>query len=153
MENENVNVNRFIEKGVEINFLSDKDKEIIEELPYIDYTYFCKNCKLIPRIAIEYNKDKEFRRDFFKDKSYIIKIRCVECDYTSTFKMYENDNETDSDLFGLEKILLDKFRKENHMNIHHKKKQNNENSLNLLNFENINYLNEYLNVYKSYLNI
>ena len=39
------NKNSFQKKGLEINNLSKEDKEIINKIPHIEYTYICKYCK------------------------------------------------------------------------------------------------------------
>ena len=65
------NKNTFPKKRIEKNNLSDKDKELINKIPRIDYTYICKYCKKIPKIEIVYNEEKE--NNFLFEKSILEK--------------------------------------------------------------------------------
>ena len=133
IENE-ISKNKFLERNVDFDKLSEEDKNIINNIPYIDFTYICNKCNKIPRIGIGYNK---------KDK-FIEKLYFREC-----------NSEMDIDLkniyFPLKKKNLSSLYNENFMNI-----QNN-NELDLkskyLPFESINDLKEYIRVYKSYVEL
>lgn len=152
------NNNSFLKNGIKINNLSDKEKELINKIPHTDYTYICKYCKKIPRIEIVYNEEKEneknifFEKNFLTNKKYIVKIKFKECKHSITLNGFDNyDDYNEADFLGLIKVSLDKLREENFMNVN--KRKNVINKEEYLNFDNINDFNEYLNVYKSFLNI
>ena len=148
------NKNSFQKKGLEINNLTDKDKEIINKIPFIEYTYICKYCKKIPKIEIVYTEEKPdilYNKSFLSNKKRIQKINFKECKYSTTLNAFQNYDDNETDFFGLEKVSLDKLKSENFMDINKQKDLINPEKY--LNFENMNKFNEYLNVYKSYLNI
>ena len=148
------NKNSFQKKGLEINNLSKEDKEIINKIPHIEYTYICKYCKKIPKIEIIYNEKETnilFNKYFLANKKFIEKINFKECKHSTTLNAFQDYDDNDTDFFGLEKVSLDKLKSENFMNINKTKDLINPEKY--LNFENMNKFNEYLNVYKSFLNI
>ena len=65
------NKNSFLKKGIKINNLSDKEKELINKIPHTDQTYICKYCKKIPRIEIVYNEEKENESNIFLEKNFL----------------------------------------------------------------------------------
>ena len=152
------NKNSFLKKGIKINNLSDKEKELINKIPHTDYTYICKYCKKIPRIEIVYNEEKEnesnifLEKNFLTNKKYIVKINFKECKNSTTLNRLVNyDDYNDADFLGLIKVSLDKLREENFKNVN--KRKNAIYQEEYLNFDNINDFKEYLKVYKSFLNI
>jgi hypothetical protein len=87
-----------------------------------------------------------------KEKKYIKKINLKECKHSITINVFQDyDDDNDIDFFGLEKVSIDKLKSENFMDIN--KKKDLMNPKKYLNFENMNKFNQFLNVYKSYLNI
>ena len=148
------NKNSFQKKGLEINNLSDKDKEVINKIPHIEYTYICKYCKKIPKIEIIYNEEEPnilYNKNFLANKKYIEKIFFKECKHSTTLNALQDYDDNETDFFGLEKVSLDKLKSENFMDINKKKDLINPEKY--LNFDNMNKFNQFLNVYKSYLNI
>ena len=145
-ENTNIENNKFIPKTIDLKLLSQKDQNIINNIPFIDYTYICTYCKKIPQIDIKYDKNEGHIKAFYLNEcGKKIKIDNNNSNESGcNIKLDINYN------FGLKKIPLEALYKENYMNINSNKLLKNENKLP---FETINELNEYLKVYKSYLNI
>ena len=134
-ENENKNIEKkvFIQKNIDLKLLSEEDQNIINSIPYIDFTYICIYCKNIPQLELEYDKrDRNIKALYLKECGKKIKLD-------------NNDNN-----FGLKKAPLETLYKENYMNINNNKILKNTQNLP---FETINELNEYIKVYKSYLNL
>jgi len=131
-ENNNFGKNEFILKNIYLKSLSQEDQNIINSIPYIDSTFICVYCKKITKIDIKYDKSE----------GHIIALYFNECG--KKIKLDDNNN------FGLKKISLQTLYKENYMNINTNKILKNEQNLP---FETIDELNEYLKVYKSYLNL
>ena len=138
IENENKNENNnfekeFIPKNIDLKLLSQKNQNLIYNIPYIDFTYICIYCRKIPRLNIEYDKKEGHIKTLFLN----------ECG--AKIKLDNSKNN-----LGLKKTPLDTLYKFNFMNISNNKILKNESKLP---FETINELNEYLKVYKSYLNL
>ena len=148
-ENKNENNNfekEFIPRNIDLKLLSQEDQNIINNIPYIDFTYICIYCKKIPKLDIKYDKEEGH-----------IKSLCLEECGNKVKLDNSKSNEPGAHLkldinnnFGLKKISLETLYKENYMSINSNKILKKENKLP---FETIKELNEYLKVYKSYLNI
>ena len=140
--------NGFLKKGVDINLLSDDYKEIIKQIqqkPSIGFTYICKKCKQIPKIEPELDLD-DFNYINIKSEGYIGKINFRECKNSIIL----NEENIDSNDFNLEKVSLNKLKEDNYMNINQLQTNKNDN---FLNFETLDNFYQYIEVYKSYLNI
>ena len=129
----NIYENEFIPKNIDLKLLSQEDQNLIYNIPYIDFTYICTYCRKIPQLDIEYDEKK----------GNIKALYLNECG--AKIKLDDSNNN-----LGLKKIPLETLYKFNYMNINSNKILKNENKLP---FETINELNEYLKVYKSYLNL
>ena len=144
-ENENKNIEKkvFIQKNIDLKLLSEEDQNTINSIPYIDFTYICIYCGKIPKIDIKYDKKEGHIKALYLNECGVN----IKLDYNnnnSNLKLDINNN------FGLKKVPLATLYKDNYMNIKNNKILKDESKLP---FENINELNEYLKVYKSYLNL
>ena len=129
----NIYENEFIPKNIDLKLLSQEDQNFIYNIPFIDFTYICTYCRKIPQLDIKYDEKKGNIKSLYLN----------ECG--SKIKLDISNNN-----LGLKKIPLEMLYKFNYMNINSNKILKNENKLP---FETINELNEYLKVYKSYLNL
>ena len=128
-----INENEFIPKNIDLKLLSQTDQNLIYNIPYIDFTYICTYCGKIPKLEIKYDEEEGHIKGFYFN----------ECG--AKIKLDNSKNN-----LGLKKTPLGTLYKSNYMNINSNEILKNENKLP---FETINELNEYLKVYKSYLNL
>ena len=124
--------NKFINGNINYDILSEEDKIIINNIPYIDFTYICNKCNKIPKIHIIYNENS----------GYIEKLYFKECN------IYINID-LNNIYFLLKKKELTSLYKENFMNINDISNLREK----FLPFKNKEDLNEYIRVYKSYLKL
>ena len=154
-KNENKNKNEsenyifekeFIPRNIDLKLLSEEDQNIINSIPYIDFTYVCIYCKKIPKLDIKYDKEEGHIKSLcLKECGEMIKLDNSKSNEPGAhLKLDVNNN------FGLKKIPIETLYKENYMSININKILKDKNKLP---FETINDLNEYLKVYKSYLNL
>ena len=94
--------NKFINKGINKDLLSEENKKLISEIPLRDYTYICKNCNKIPKIEIIYNENEGF----------IEKIKFKECGKLIIVNEINIDN-----CFGLVPTPLNTLQINNYMNL------------------------------------
>ena len=104
-----------------------------------------QNCKQIPKIEPELDLD-DFNDINIKSEGDIGKINFRECKNSIIL----NEENIDSNDFNLEKISLNKLKEDNYMNIKQWQYNNNDS---FLNFEALDNFYQYIEVYKSYLNI
>ena len=59
--------NKFIVESKDryINYqqLSEENKNLLTNIPFIDFTYFCRKCNKIPKIKIKYDKDNWYIKE------------------------------------------------------------------------------------------
>jgi len=125
----------FISKNIDLKLLSQEEQNKIYNIPYVDFTYICIYCGKIPQLGIKYDENE----------GNIKALHLNECG--TEIKLDNNNN------FGLKKTPLETLYKTNFMNINNINNSKILKNENKLPFETINELNEYLKVYKSYLNI
>ena len=130
------NENEFIKGYINFNILSEEDKKLIMNIPYIDFTYICNKCNKIPKINIEYN---------YKD-GYIEKLYFEECNTEININLNDKSN------FLLKKKDLNSLYKENFMNIKYISDKTYLKNKSLP-FRTKDDLKEYIRVYKSYLKL
>lgn len=127
--------NTFINENLKFELLTNEEKDLINNIPNIDFTYICNKCHKIPKIEIKYNRnDDSIEQLFFR-----------ECGT----KIYIDINEIN---FFLKKKDITSFFKENYMNINSYRKKPNLRA-EYLPFKTISDLKEYIRVYKSYLQL
>ena len=103
-ENKNIEKKELIQKNIDIKSLSQEDQNIIKNIPYIDFTYFCIYCQKIPQLDIQYDKKE----------GHIKALYLKECG--TKIKLDDNNN------FGLKEVPLETLYKENYMNINSRRK-------------------------------
>ena len=81
------NENEFKKRCISYQQISEENKHLLNNIPYIDFTYICSKCKKIPKIKIIYNDDNR----------YIEKLLFEECG--QKVKIILNDYN-----FGLKKL-------------------------------------------------
>ena len=122
--------NKFIKGNINYDIISEEDKNIIKNIPYIDFTYICNNCHKIPKIDIKYNKDN----------GYIEKLYFNECNTYISIDLNDINH-------LLRKKNLSSLYEEHFMNIKPILREK------YLPFKTKDDLNEYIRVYKSYLKL